>query len=325
MNNPLVSIIIPCYNIEKYIDVCLNSLLKQTYINIEIICINDWSTDKTLDILQEYEIKDRRVKLYSQKNQWVWFARNYGLGACKWEYLTFVDGDDYLDDDYIQSLLSEIEDNDIIVSWYRQVDTSGKVIFQRELKKYSKSMFRQMIVWGKLYRTELFIKNKIRFNQLKRWEDACFTWKCYSNTQNIKISSYVGYNCVRREGSATQDSTLKIQNNSIKIFNEIELNDFVVKNLNWVTFFLCKEVASQTINQLWKISLKDQLNFVKINTSWIKNFYTKNNLKFNFIYNLSEPFYVNFITLYFFIWIKLDMIFLGVKFLYFLCKIWKRH
>ena len=92
-----ISIIVPVYNVEKYLKECLDSLINQTLEDIEIICINDGSTDNSLAILEEYQKKDSRIKVFSQRNQGVSAARNLGIEKATGEYLTFLDSDDRLE------------------------------------------------------------------------------------------------------------------------------------------------------------------------------------------------------------------------------------
>lgn len=99
IENPLVSVIIPAYNIEKYIGQCIDSVLSQTLKNIEIICIDDGSTDGTLEVLKKYSEKDERISVYTQKNGGASYARNFALTKAKGEYYSFIDGDDYLAND----------------------------------------------------------------------------------------------------------------------------------------------------------------------------------------------------------------------------------
>ena len=93
----LLSVIIPVYNVEPYLEQCLDSVINQTYKNLEIICINDGSTDNSLKILEKYQKKDNRIKLINQKNKGLSEARNAGLDVAKGEYIAFVDSDDYLE------------------------------------------------------------------------------------------------------------------------------------------------------------------------------------------------------------------------------------
>ena len=100
-----ISVIIPCYNVEKYVEQCLQSLARQTYRNLEIICINDGSTDSTLDILQLYGQKDSRIKVINQCNMGVSATRNKGIGFASGKWIMFVDGDDWLEPECIEETL----------------------------------------------------------------------------------------------------------------------------------------------------------------------------------------------------------------------------
>ena len=101
---PVISVIIPVYNAEKYLEKCLNSVIKQTLKDIEIICINDGSTDGSLNILQKYSEKDKRFIIIDQKNSGQSVARNKGLSVAKGEFIGFVDSDDWIDDDFYEKL-----------------------------------------------------------------------------------------------------------------------------------------------------------------------------------------------------------------------------
>ena len=116
--NPLVSVIIPVYNAEKYIAKCINSLIEQTLQNFEVIVVNDGSTDNTPDILKELAKEDSRIIVINQSNQKQGAARNRGLEIAKGKYITFVDADDWLDLDYLERMYQAIiEDKaDIAVS-----------------------------------------------------------------------------------------------------------------------------------------------------------------------------------------------------------------
>ena len=114
----LISIIVPVYNVEKYLEQCLESLLNQTYKNIEIIVVNDGSTDQSLDILNKYSFKDNRIKLYSQKNQGISAARNTALEHINGKYIMFVDSDDWIEINTCETALHELKKNDSdIVMW----------------------------------------------------------------------------------------------------------------------------------------------------------------------------------------------------------------
>ena len=103
-DNDLISIIIPIYNVEKYMEKCLNSVVNQTYNNIEIILIDDGSKDKSREICDNYAKKDNRIKVVHKENNGVSSARNTGIDMSKGKYITFIDSDDYIDTDYIETL-----------------------------------------------------------------------------------------------------------------------------------------------------------------------------------------------------------------------------
>ena len=105
----LISVIIPVYNSERYLNKCIDSILHQTYRNLEVICIDDGSTDHSVEIVKEYVFKDKRVKLYRNEAKGVSAARNYGLDKCKGQYVMFVDSDDWIELDICREALKIIE------------------------------------------------------------------------------------------------------------------------------------------------------------------------------------------------------------------------
>ena len=119
----LVSIIVPIYNIEKYVKRCIDSLINQSYYKIEIVLVDDGSRDASGQICDEYEKTDGRIKVYHKCNEGVSAARNYGINLCKGSYITFVDGDDYVDKDYIKRLYNDLisTNSDIAVCAWKRV------------------------------------------------------------------------------------------------------------------------------------------------------------------------------------------------------------
>lgn len=107
---PLVSVVIPVYNVEKYLDKCIQSVLSNSYRSIELICVNDGSKDKILSILQKYARLDKRVKVIDQQNGGVSSARNAGIKYSTGKYLAFIDADDYVSSDYFEKLVSSAEE-----------------------------------------------------------------------------------------------------------------------------------------------------------------------------------------------------------------------
>ena len=113
MSNIKVSVIVPVFNVESYLNESLDSILNQTLKDIEIICINDGSTDNSLDILETYSKKDKRIKIISKENEGQGVARNVGLDNAQGEYISFVDSDDFIKRDMLEKLYNKAENNDL--------------------------------------------------------------------------------------------------------------------------------------------------------------------------------------------------------------------
>ena len=112
MNNELVSVIVPVYKVENYLRDCLDSIINQTYTNLEIILVDDGSPDKSGEICEEYARKDSRITVYHTENKGQAHARNYGLDRCRGDYITFIDSDDIAKINYVEKLFSLLKDYD---------------------------------------------------------------------------------------------------------------------------------------------------------------------------------------------------------------------
>ena len=168
MSRPLVSIIIPVYNVEKYIEKCLDSVLAQSYDNLEILLIDDGSTDKSGAICAEYARKDKRVKVFHQKNQGVSVARNVGLKKAQGRWIAFVDSDDFIADGYIEILADSAEKKqaEIVQCEQKIINKKGRVLqndrpstVMTGLEACKKMLYQDTItsaLWGKLIKKSLF-------------------------------------------------------------------------------------------------------------------------------------------------------------------------
>ena len=131
MSSPLISVVVPIYNVEHYLERCLDSIISQTYTNLEIILVDDGSTDRSGAIADAYAAKDSRVKVIHQKNGGLSIARNTGIEACRGEYLLFIDSDDYIAPNMCECLLSHLTeaDADIAIGGFYRVDSHGTAEF----------------------------------------------------------------------------------------------------------------------------------------------------------------------------------------------------
>lgn len=183
----MLSIIIPVYNSEKYLEECLNSVLNQTLKDIEIICVNDGSTDNSLKILENIAAQDLRVRIINQENKGQGNARNAGLEAANGDYVGFVDSDDFISPDFYEKLYSY--NDDIILSTRRQYYENGKFRSKNFKVKDKKSIIlKNANIYNKIYRKEFLINNDIKFyGKTNIAEDNYFSVKALLKAESIKI------------------------------------------------------------------------------------------------------------------------------------------
>lgn len=184
MEDKKVSIIMPAYNVEKYIEDAIQSVLAQTYRNFELLIINDGSTDDTERICGKYASSDDRVLLFSTSNKGVSAARNYGLEHASGEYLLFLDSDDYISSECLSTLVKIKNETkaDVVVSSfitvYEKQSNIKSISKKKNIKLSGKEFVRNVVgylsigayVWGKLFDAEVF--NSIRFPEGRIWEDS---------------------------------------------------------------------------------------------------------------------------------------------------------
>lgn len=228
-----VSIIIPVYNAEEYIEKCIVSVLSQTYSDFELILVNDGSKDRTLEICQNYEESDNRIRVITQKNRGVSSARNRGLEIANGKWIAFIDADDFVDRNYIESLYRHTyneQKQTLIIQGYKKIKEK-ECVHKKEFSNNTlqgicmQSVFDNGLIfeygqpWGKLYNKTVIDKNRIRFNEkISYSEDLIFMLKYILHCNCIKFIDGFGYNYV------TDASNLSQQYNSFEseylLFNE---------------------------------------------------------------------------------------------------------
>ena len=174
-----VSIVVLVYNIEKYLDKCLQSLVNQSYQNKKIVIVNDGSTDNSLNIIQKYQSENPNlISVYSIENGGRSNARNYGISKVETKYFTFVDGDDYLDVDFLKIMMSQVKDNiDIVVCNAMRIingeEKSVLKLFKGGIAEKNKAMMLSHPgPCGKIYRTKIFTENNLKFlEDIRLYED----------------------------------------------------------------------------------------------------------------------------------------------------------
>ena len=207
-----ISIIVPIYNAENFIKKCVDSLLNQTKKELEIILINDGSTDNTLKILKEY--KDKRIKLFSNKNQGIGKTRNFGISKATSKYIMFCDSDDYYEPNMCELMFNEAEKKNldiVICDFYKEYD-SGKVepfkvaSFDYTTLKETPSLIRtiNLAPWNKIYKSELIKENNIMFEEKLKYEDTPFVAKALDCAKKIgKIDKCLNHYIVHEQSETT--------------------------------------------------------------------------------------------------------------------------
>ena len=206
---PAVSVIIPVYNSEKYVEKCIRSVMSQTMRNLEILVINDGSTDKSREILEHLAAEDERIRLFHQENSGVAAARNRGVESSSGKYITFVDGDDYLKQDYIEKMydFAEKEDLDMVICGLTYVDESGKElnrVIPGVYKRFENEewTFRISAVCSHLYRRILWEQYNVSFQNGERGEDMPVSLFFSAVCRRINTIQECGYFYVQHAGSA---------------------------------------------------------------------------------------------------------------------------
>ena len=197
MNNiPLVSVIIPVYNVEPYLRQCLDSVICQTYTNLEILIIDDGSTDECGKLCDEYK-QDGRVKVFHTENFGLSAARNLGLDNANGEYLSFIDSDDWVDSNLLEKAVGAIEDADILCSSKNEGTYNGYEALCGLINGKISNR-----AWDKLYRKVCF--SSLRFPEGRIFEDIATMFKLLDNANIVVCKNIHGYHYRKREGSITQ-------------------------------------------------------------------------------------------------------------------------
>ncbi|CDB75075.1 MULTISPECIES: glycosyltransferase family 2 protein [Clostridia] len=241
-----VSVIIIAYNIEQYIEKCIKSVINQTFKEIEILIVNDGSTDKTLSIINEWALKDKRIKIINQVNKGAIEARKAGLDKCNGKYVLFVDGDDWLELNAIERLYNEIEQDqaDIVVYNSYIVDDFGrKIVRSFNIEIYNdKDLLKNLLIgksspflWDKFIRKSFIIENKVKFpKEVSYSEDLAALVEIYSKHPKVSVLGEELYNYYQRVDSATK----QLNNKSLDICKSIDFIHEVLEENKLYNIFL---------------------------------------------------------------------------------------
>lgn len=269
MENPLISVIVPIYNVEKYLERCVNSIINQTYQNLEIILVDDGSPDNCGKICDEYAKIDSRIKVIHKENEGQSKARNDGLDIASGKYITFVDSDDWLELDTYNWFVTAIKDNDIAICGHRTVSKECEIVVDIFEDKFldNEALWEEVLgklnnaVWNKLFKAELL--KDIRFStEILHGEDLFFTLEYIKKCKSGVINKTPKYNYFKHSGSITSSSF------SHRRFMEITSKDKVLA-------FVKKENPN-FINTALKYCFRARMNVLRaIYISNLQNDYSK--------------------------------------------------
>ena len=292
MENVLVSIVVPVYNVEKYLEECINSILLQTYNNIEILMINDGSTDNSGYICDLYKKKDKRINVFHKKNEGLGLTRNYGLSKAKGKYVMFVDSDDYILKNAVELLINNLQKNDTVIAGYTKVSDNGKILYEEKYKKekfINKSVKNKLLprfvgslpsvkdsifttVCAKLYSMDLIKKYNIKFKSEREFqsEDLGFQFEYFRYSKSVCVIERSVYYYRFNPNSLTTkykknrfSETLKVYNyiNDSILFLELPQSTFLRnKKMLFVQIRAC---LSQESKRISKKSRRERIKSVK--------------------------------------------------------------
>lgn len=244
------SILVPVYNVEKFLRESLDSIVAQTFKDFEVICVNDGSTDNSLEMLNEYANKDSRIKIISQENQGQGVARNNAIDVAQGEYLLFVDSDDFIDSNTLEVLYNKFQETDVDIIQFdyatcKEDGTHKRVeTFKKRLKKYfnysiinnqifnwheiKKKNLEKMflVVWDKAYKRSFIKDENIKFAPNKIGEDQIFSISSIFSTDKILYVNTPFYHYRMRLGSSLN----KVSDENFCVFENIKLlKTFLIK------------------------------------------------------------------------------------------------
>lgn len=255
--SPIVSVIIPCYNIAPHLERCVDSVLDQFYTNFELLLLDDGSTDATLEICKTYEKVDNRVRVFTHQNKGVSYTRNRGIKEAIGEFVMFVDGDDYVERDYIENHVINLEKDCITISGFLN-EKNGviskninfkSILSNTDVKCIQKSELLQLLKYDalstpccKLYSLKYIRQNHLFFDEKVTYqEDLLFNINYFSYFSRYKLINFFGYHYVAYDNSSTSRYHVNFDHTnqtfkqlSVFVNNQVEediLKEFVLQTL----------------------------------------------------------------------------------------------
>lgn len=286
--NPKISIIVPVYKVERYLEKCINSILNQTFKDFELILVDDGSPDRCGEICDNYAKKDNRIIVIHKENGGVSDARNVGLDIATGEYIGFVDSDDWIEKDMYENLYDKCkkEQSDIGIIGVHELSEYDNYTYEYiPVKEEFLSILKRAHVWNKIFKKELFLKNSFRFKKGTAYEDLELVPKLFMNSRKVSIISSVGYYYLQRQDSIVHQKDSKIILDFLlaylslqdyimcnKFFKEKYIKDFY-SGLEFFSRFYIEILSRCSLLFIFKNSLFFLKGFSKLKILNFKNFF----------------------------------------------------
>ena len=249
------SIIVPTYNREKYINRCIDSVLNQEYTDLELIIIDDGSTDNTENIISKYD--DKRIKYFKNTNHGIGYSRNFGIDKSTGDYIFFLDSDDYIEEDMLIKISKEIKNNDILIFDYKEIfenNKSEKINSFSKFNNYVLSKHPELIntinlgPCNKIFNKSLFNKKENRFPENIKYEDFPLIIKLFKEAKSISSCGLCLTNIIVHEGN----ETLTVDEKIFDIFKGFDLVKSVLKEniyKNQLNQLIVRKITTYTVSQ----------------------------------------------------------------------------
>lgn len=275
----LISVVVPVYNVEKYLDRCVESVLNQTHKDFELLLVDDGSLDNCPRMCDEWAKKDERIKVFHKSNGGLSSARNYGLDRAKGDYIAFVDSDDFVQPDYLNYLYQALKERegDLVICDYLHFSTQNEVVAFKEdlkiLKEYDNyTVFlddeyllgtcnaKKIVVWNKLYKKELF--NDIRFPEGEIHEDTATYYKfLYLSRKTVYINNALYFYYDNPVGTMGKPFTEKRLNEFFFFFEQADFFEKIALQDERYAFFSREIYKNATVTFYWRAKNNPSFDF----------------------------------------------------------------
>ena len=276
-----VSIIVPVYNAEKWIKRCVDSIIAQDidHNRMELLLLDDGSVDSSFTILQDYAKLYSFIKVFSSPNRGVAKTRNNGILKAKYDYIMFIDNDDFIETNYISTFLCSIEGSDLdyVLGGCKKIDTHGNIIYELLLPEVDWSFFVFFAPWGRIYRRDFLLNNDIKFLDCEMNEDLYFNVLAYyaSTREKRKIIPYSGYHWIVNETSISNTIQKTIVTSPIYTLERLyhdnvknEIDDWQLYEYLFIKIIIWSLLFSSPGHDIDEILQQDRERF-----EWMKGFF----------------------------------------------------